>query len=252
VDVHPSEYFYTYRFLEGRLKQLEAASSSLELLPFNVVENCQWKNSYYLLVRPVGLLGMDPDLDNWSAAQQTTLTDNRFLGKWENLFVKSKHQPDFLNWDALTWLGKDFGNQSEILIHSMEALVSGEAYMRIEGVPYNVQGDPRHCQECKRRFLWRVDAKLDIVWYNWPVIKDNYDTIEHCFQSYYRFFAICKSHTDLVCFRAVVFCRVLVHRCKEFSRIIDPRLDARQAQDGYIYAKIKYRSYRPGRSEFLS
>jgi hypothetical protein len=59
--------------------------------------------------------------------------------------VKNEHPPDFLNWDALTWLGKDFGNQSDILTHSVEALISGEAYMRVEGVPHNVQADPRHC-----------------------------------------------------------------------------------------------------------
>jgi hypothetical protein len=244
VDVHPSNYFYTYRFLEGCLKQLETATSSSGLLPFNVMEDCQWKNSFHMLVKPASLLGLDPELDNWSAAQQTTPADNRFLGRWENLFVKNEHPPDFLNWDALTWLGKDFGNQSDILTHSVEALISGEAYMRVEGVPHNVQADPKHCQDCKRRFLWRADAKLDTVWYNWPIVEGNFDTMEHCVQSYYRFFFMHKDHLGPVCFRAAVFCRVLAHWCKEFAIIIDPRLGARQAQDGQIYAKIKYLSAR--------
>jgi hypothetical protein len=126
----------------------------------------------------------------------------------------------------------------------VEALVLGEAYMRIEGVPHNVQGDTRHCQEYKRRFLWRAGAKLDTVWYNWPVIEGIFYTPEHCFQSYYRFFSIHKTHTDPMYFRAAVFCRVLTHWYKEFSIAIDPRLGARQAQDGYIYAKIKYLSAR--------
>jgi hypothetical protein len=82
-------------------------------------EDCQLKNAYHFVIKPEGLLGMDPELDNWSAAQQTTFTDNRFLGKWKNLFVKTEHQPDFLTWEALTWLGKDFGNQSEILTLSV-------------------------------------------------------------------------------------------------------------------------------------
>jgi hypothetical protein len=123
MDVHPSEYFYTYQFLEGRLKQLEVATSSSGLLPFNVLEDCQLKNAYHLVVKPESLLDMDPKLDNWSTTQQTTFTNNRFLGKWENLFVKTEHQLDFLTWEALIWLGKDFGNQSEILTHSVEALV---------------------------------------------------------------------------------------------------------------------------------
>jgi hypothetical protein len=63
-------------------------------------------------------------------------------------------------------------------------------------------------------------------------------------QNYYLFFAIHKNHTNLVCFWATVFCHVLVHWCKEFSMAIDPRLDARQVQDVYIYAKIKYLSAR--------
>lgn len=102
MDVHPSEYFYTYRFLEGRLKQLEATNSISRLLPFNVLEDCQLKNAYHSVVKLENLLGMDLELDNWSAIQQTTTTDNRFLGKWENLFIKPEHQPDFLSWEALT------------------------------------------------------------------------------------------------------------------------------------------------------
>jgi hypothetical protein len=64
MDVHPSKYFYTYRFLEERLKQLEAATSSSGLLPFNVREDCQLKNAYHFVVKPKGLLDMDPELDN--------------------------------------------------------------------------------------------------------------------------------------------------------------------------------------------
>src|SRR5450759_3438210 len=105
-------------------------------------------------------------------------------------------------------MGKDFGNQSEILTHSVEALIAGEAFMRIEGVPHNVQNDARHCKDCKRRFLWRADAKLDTVWYNWPLLEGLFDTPDHCYQSYYRFFVIHKAHSDPVCFRAAVFCRV--------------------------------------------
>jgi hypothetical protein len=41
-----------------------------------------------------------------------------------------------------------------------------------------------------------------------------------------------------------VFCHVLAHWCKEFAIVIDLRLGARQAQDGQIYAKIKYLSAR--------
>ena len=78
------------------MKQLEAATSSSGLLPFNVLEDCQLKNAYHLVVKPESLLGMDPELDNWSVAQQSTLTNNQFLGKWESLFVKAEHQPDFL------------------------------------------------------------------------------------------------------------------------------------------------------------
>ena len=97
MDVHPSEYFYTYRFLKGHLKQLEAATSISRLLPFYVLEDCQLKNTYHSVVKPKSLLGMDPELDNWNAVQQITFTNNQFLDKWENLFVKPEHQSDFLS-----------------------------------------------------------------------------------------------------------------------------------------------------------
>jgi hypothetical protein len=138
MDAHPSTYFYTYRFLEGRLNQLVVANSTSGLLSFNIPNDCQLKNSYHLLVTPERLLGMDPELDNWNAVQQTTPSDHRYLGKWENLFVKAEHQPDFLSWEALLWIGKDFGNHSDVLTTSVEALVAKEAYMHSEGLPYNV------------------------------------------------------------------------------------------------------------------
>ena len=120
------------------MKQLETTISTSGLFPFNVLEDCQLKNTYHSVVKPKNLLGMDPELDNWSAVQRTTTTNNRFLGKWKNLFVKLEHQPDFLSCKALTWLGKDFGNQLEILTHFVEALISGEAFMQIEGVLHKV------------------------------------------------------------------------------------------------------------------
>jgi hypothetical protein len=52
VDVHPSEYFYTYRFTAGRLKQLVSAVSPSGLLPFNLLDDCQLQNAYHLAVRP--------------------------------------------------------------------------------------------------------------------------------------------------------------------------------------------------------
>lgn len=70
----------------------------------------------------------------------------------------------------------------------MEALILGETYLQIEGMPYNVQEDPYHCHECKRRILWRADSNLETMWYNWLVIDGTYDTVEQCVQSYYRFF----------------------------------------------------------------
>ena len=97
VDVHPSNYFYNCRFLEGHLKQSVATTFLSGLLPFNISDDCQLKISYHLLVTLEKLLGMDPELDNWSAIQQTTPSNNRYLGKWDNLFVKPQHHPDFLS-----------------------------------------------------------------------------------------------------------------------------------------------------------
>jgi hypothetical protein len=104
----------------------------------------------------------------------------------------------------------------DVLTTSVEALVAKENYMRNEETPHNVLQDRHYCNQCNRRFLWRADAKLDTVWYNWLEIGGEWDIVEDCYRSYYIFFAHHKSHEDPVCFRAAIFCRILAHWCKEF------------------------------------
>ena len=79
------------------------------------------------------------------------------------------------------WIGKDFGNLSDVLTTSIEALVAKENYMKSEEIPHKVLQDRRYCNQCNRRFLWRADAKLDTVWYNWLEIMGEWDTPDDCF-----------------------------------------------------------------------
>lgn len=243
VDVHPSVYFYTYRFLQTHLLKLEQAVSSEAMGALNLDRDCRFKKFYDLQVAPERLLGMDFDLAGWIVPQHTNRSDHRFLGKYENLFVKAEHQPEFLTWDALLWLGRDFGGYSEPLLHDIDVLICREKHLRHERDPIQVELDPRWCKT-PRRYLWKPDAKLDTVWYNWCLMEGRWDTPDDCYRSYGQFFQNHRCHSDPVCFRQAVFCAVLSRWCHEFQIVIDPRLGARQCQDGHLVTKLKYQSAR--------
>lgn len=237
-DVHVSQYFYTYRENQDRLKRLVAAKDFNRLLPWNLMLDTVLKNGARFGNSPTALIGIAEDLDVWQPTMATTDTDDVFLAKWDRLFVHPADSPDLLSWEALYWTGKDYQNSKDITI-SMEIQMQQEGHLRQLEPPYLVTSDPNFCH-CPRRYSWIANAKLDTVWYNWPIVEGDMFTSEQCVESYTRFWYTHKNHKDPVCYRAAILCMILAHWCKKFTMVIDIKLGARNMQDMQIYAKLLY------------
>ena len=101
TNVHPSEYFYTYRHIQIRLEQMIKAKTFSQLLPFDLSSHVVFKNKYDWKTTPEPVVGLPWDLDNWSSRLATNSSDDYFLGKWENLFSTVSDRSDVLRWEAL-------------------------------------------------------------------------------------------------------------------------------------------------------
>lgn len=135
MDIHPSTYFYTYRFYKSHLKQLVKARTPRALLSFSLENDSRMKSAHQFVLRPPILFGMELDLDDWSLMYKVMMEYNRFAGKYDNIFIKWKHQLDSLSWEALLWMEKDFGSQTEILLHPIEVLIHQEQGLWQPGLP---------------------------------------------------------------------------------------------------------------------
>lgn len=239
--VHPSEYFYTYRDTKMRLEQMVRARNFSQLLPFELHTQAVFKNKYNWQVSAEPIVGMPLNLDTWSFGSTSIATDLQFLCKWENLFSTVSDRSDTLLWEALLWIGKDYNHEQSPLSKPIEALIADEANDRLNigEVPEKVAENPNWCST-QRRYKWRIDAQLDTVWYNWPVIPGNWADWQGCVASYVKFWQEHKTHRDPVCFRAAIFCKALAEWCQFFKIIIDPRLGGRMLQDGELYARLNY------------
>jgi hypothetical protein len=242
TDVHPSEYFYTYRHIQNRLEQMIKAKTFSQLLPFDLSSHVTFKNKYDWKTTPKPIVGLARDIDHWCPNLTTGSLDDYFLGKWENLFSEISDRSDVLRWEALLWIGKDYNNEGTVLCKPIEAMIKDEHNVRLDyGVlPYMVEHNPNRCPTSERRYKWIADAQLDTVWYNWPIIPGKWNDWEACVCSYTCFWIEHRHHRDPVCFRAAIFCKALANWCQFFKIIIDPRLGGRMLQDGELYAKLNY------------
>ena len=89
-----------------------------------------------------------------------------------NLFATVSDRSDVLLWQALLWIEKDYNHEQPVLSKSIESLIANESNYRLDigEVPENVKENPNWCL-VDRRYKWRIDAQLDTVWYNWPIIS---------------------------------------------------------------------------------
>ena len=227
TDVHPSEYLHTYGDVKVRLEHMVGAKIFSQLMSFEIHTHANLKNKYTLAVAPEAIVGMPPSLDTWSCEVVTGVSDEHFLGKWENLFARVSDRSDVLLWEALLWIGKDYNHEQSPLSKPIEALISAEANLRLDfgEVPPRVAENVNWCR-CKRRYKWRIDGQLDIIWYNWPVIPGRWNTSADCVFSFTEFWNEHKGHRDPVCFQGAIFCKALAEWCQFFKIIIDPRLGA--------------------------
>jgi hypothetical protein len=113
-DVHSSQYFYTYRVVQERLKQAMLAKNFLMLLPWDVKQDATLKTQFNFTTRLEAVIGLPANLDEWQPMMVSTNLDDRFLGQWDNLFAQQSDQPELLSWEALHWIGKDHNNIREL------------------------------------------------------------------------------------------------------------------------------------------
>ena len=179
---------------------------------------------------------MPVNLDNWSFGRVIGLADNQFLGKWENLFSNVEDRSN-----TVLWIGKDYNHEQAALPKAIESLISRESNLQLNlgEVPELVASNPYWCKS-ERRYKWRIDATLDTVWYNWPVIPSKWTNWVECVASYTQFWQDHENHRDPVYFRAAIFCKALAEWCQFFKIIIDPRLGGRMLQDGELYTRLNY------------
>ena len=219
IDVHPSEYLHIYGDVKVRLERMVGAKTFSQLMPFEIHTHANLKNKYTLAVAPEAIVGMPPGLDTWSCAAVIGVSNEYFLGKWKNLFARVSDQSDVLLWEALLWIGKDYNHEQSPLSKPIEALISAEANLRLDfgEVPPRVAENVNWCR-CERKYKWRIDGQLDIVWYNWPIIPGRWNTLADCVLSFTEFWNEYKGHQDPVCFRAAIFCKALAEWC-QFSKL---------------------------------
>ena len=113
-----------------------------------------------------------------------------------------------------------------------------------EEVPKAVKRNEHFC-DCPRRYRWNLEALINSKEYNWPVILGTFTTSVECAIAYKAFFEAHKMHTDLVCFRGVIFCKYLTYfyqdhkvcclNVNEFSSL---------RPEFHIRLKVKYRCSR--------
>lgn len=58
---------------------------------------------------------------------------------------------------------------------------------------------------CLKQKLWASAAYLSKVWYNWPKVLEDFNSVDGCVEAYLRFAIQHRYHKDQICFKASVF-----------------------------------------------
>ena len=118
-----------------------------------------------------------PNLETWllPSGPPSQLGDDFYLGQWDNLFFRKEDDP-LPSWDALLWIGKDHPPS----ITPPTGLLSNrrfrDAHLTTLTLLSQVSGDSRFCATSYRQYLWKVDQKLDEVWYNFCLMEGEFDS----------------------------------------------------------------------------
>jgi len=240
VDVHPATYVSKFGSVCARLVTKLQAGALKKVPIWDVAAELSFVRPQ--IGEPLKVLpGMSDALVTWKLPDSSySASQDRFLGCYASLFEKPFDVP-FPSWSAVMWLGRDHSEIHRAPLVALDKLDHMERAFRVSEPPKSVVSDPRFCS-CPRRYFWREEAKLDSLWYNWPIIPGKFSTYSECADSYSRFSLEHRSHKDPVCFRASIFAAVLASWCKEYQFVIDYRVGARINTDMEIFSKIHYHS----------
>ena len=186
-----------------------------------------------------------PNLENWtlSSGPASQLGDNFYLGQWDHLFACKDEEP-LPSWDALLWIGKDH----PIGITPPTGLLSNRRYRDTHltslVAPPSILCDSRFCASSLRRYPWKLDQKLDDVWYNFCLMEGEFDSPSNCAFWFKKFVEAHKFHRDPVCFRQAVFAAVCAYWCTQYNLQINPQVGVRYSQDCAIFLRLQYRPSR--------
>ena len=169
-----------------------------------------------------------PNLENWtlSSGPASQFGDDFYLGQWDHLFARKDEEP-LPSWDALLWIGKDH----PIGITPPTRLLSKRRYRDTHltslVAPPSILCDSRFCTSSLQRYPWKLDQKLDDIWYNFYLMEGDFDNPSNCAFWFKKFVEAHKFHRDPLCFRQAVFAVVCAYWCTQYNLQINPRVGAR-------------------------
>jgi hypothetical protein len=167
-----------------------------------------------------------------------SILNQRFLGHYDCLLDRDSSVP-LPTWQGITWLLEDY----ELSRNEEKSwdLVYRRLYDSTWSIdaPTAIKSNGHFCN-CPRRFLWAPDALIDSMEYNWSKIPGQFDTAAHCAVAYLAFFQVHKDHTDLVSFRAAVFCKFLHYMCSRFNVIVNVNIWDSKQPEFLLNLKLQY------------
>ena len=218
LDRHPAAYVGTAYCASDRVWQKSQASNPEGMPLFDGAAECELKQSE--LASHTNQMRVEfPNLENWtlSSGPASQLGDDFYLGQWDHLFARKDEEP-LPSWDALLWIGKDH----PIGITPPTGLLSNRRYKDTHitslVAPPSILCDSRFCASSLRRYPWKLDQKLDDIWYNFCLMEGEFDSPSNYYFWFKKFAEAHKYHRDPVCFRQAVFAAVCAYWCTQYVR----------------------------------
>ena len=222
LDRHPMEYVGAFYHAHDRVWQKSQALTpqGMPLLDCSVKADFKKPETSAHLSK---LRVEFPDLEKWTlpCGPASQFGDEYYLGQWDHLFAKPSHQP-IPSWDALLWLGKDHPIDIAPPIGLLANRRFRENHLFSLTPPSQVVIDSRFCAVIHRRYPWKMDQKLDDVWYNFCLMDGEFDNPSNCAFWFKKFAEEHKTHRDPICFRQAIFAVVCSYWCTQYNLQINP------------------------------
>ena len=229
-----NHYVFQTDLVKARIRKLRTALDNKAL---------EWVNAKVSANFSLPLLGQKPSTNlTIELPILGSRLNRKFLGKYEALFNNPIEQP-VPTWEAFDWLIEDYGYlcEEEKCYDRLYAKELKDSYQ--EEAPEAVKRNG-HFYDCPRRYKWNPEALIDSKEYNWPIIPGTFTTPMECAIAYNAFFEAHKTHTDPVCFWAVVFCKYLAYFCQDHKVCCNVNEFSSLRPEFHIWLKVEYRCSR--------